>query len=1227
MANNSIVLDGTSSILFIGNSFTFGRVDPVMSYNTDHVRDMTAPVPGTSFADLTGSNAFEPHPWGGIPGIFYEFASQAGLTYDVAISTRNAGSLQGHYLNSNPANWDLRGNLASQAWDNVVLQDNSTQALPSGAGSITFAAGSNTARLILTPVADTKVEGGTPNSGVPAGQETIGVQIAAGTDYAVGTSSFLTGTIFDGSLPVGDPTLPTVSLVASPAAVLEDGSENLVYSFTRTGPTDQPLTVTFTGARPAGNQPSVATGGDFQQVPTGNGNSIYLFESGGQFTSGSFSFGAGGTIVIPAGQSSATLTLNPAADTTVENDESIVMTLSSNAAYNVGTPGGVTTTILNDDGVASGTTISARLTNGTVYEDEGGNLVWEFTRTGSTTDALTVNLNVNGTATLPGNDFTVAGATTFRTAGAENPNQASFQTYALKLAQYATTGLADGAVPANPNANAATNVFLYETWARARDMVGAFRTETDEVTGEITTYPIAAPEYYTSLEDMTADLRAAYEGLAASNPIFEGVAPVGAAFLSAVQQGIAIRDPFTETIGDDVGNVSLWWDDNFHPSRYGSYLSALTLFGTITGVDPRSMGAGDSAASDLGIDASVAVALQNVAAATLGFSSQAHWTGPGRVTELEGSATGQLASAGAFSFSDSNTANVHTVGAAAATVGAYGTLTANLHTDTTGDGTGGAVNWTYTVDNAAIEFLVAGQTRVEHFTVTVTDQNGGQVQRDIAVTLTGVNDGSEDGPNTLVGNEGADEFFGLGGDDTLIGNGGNDALYGGDGNDHLVGGDGNDHLAGGLDTDRLEGGAGDDVFMLGADIADADSYGPRLIELGDGSLMSLSLAGLAGTRDTAIGGTGYDRIVLDREGSAGYVHDTRAAPTMMSGIEEIVGTDGNDIILTSADYTNDAGVFTVLAGDGDDVVGTGALDDEVSGGAGNDVISGLGGDDRLSGDAGDDRIDGGQGDDRLYGGTGNDTLFGNAGRDVLEGGTGDDSLYGGDGADTLFGDAGNDRIVGGAGDDLAKGGVGDDTFVVTSLADGRDEYDGGSGSDTIDFSALTTAINLRLSDATTTFSSDTLVNIENVTGGSAGDRLIGNALDNVLSGNGGDDTLSGGAGNDRLIGGAGNDTLTGGAGSDQFVFTSLADGTDTITDFRVTGNAQDELHLSLSMFSGFTGDDAFDLVGSGYLRVFATGLGYEIRIDQDGGGDNFQTIAVSTLALTNGTLADHTLLF
>lgn len=102
-----------------------------MSYNTANVHDLTAAFNAVS---STGTNAFEPHPWGGVPGIFKKFTDEADLSYDVSLSTRNAATLRGHFLNTANAAWDLRGNVALQVWNTVVLQEQSDAALPAGRG-------------------------------------------------------------------------------------------------------------------------------------------------------------------------------------------------------------------------------------------------------------------------------------------------------------------------------------------------------------------------------------------------------------------------------------------------------------------------------------------------------------------------------------------------------------------------------------------------------------------------------------------------------------------------------------------------------------------------------------------------------------------------------------------------------------------------------------------------------------------------------------------------------------------------------------------------------------------------------------------------------------------------------------------------------------------------------------------------------------------------------------
>ena len=132
-------------ILFVGNSYTFARVAPALQYNAANVKDLTA---GFNAIDATGTNSFpigsgipptpcvsnttgcfEPHNWGGVPGIFKRLTDQDGYNYDVSLSTRNAATLRGQFLNTANANWDLRGNIASQKWDIVVLQAQSDEPL------------------------------------------------------------------------------------------------------------------------------------------------------------------------------------------------------------------------------------------------------------------------------------------------------------------------------------------------------------------------------------------------------------------------------------------------------------------------------------------------------------------------------------------------------------------------------------------------------------------------------------------------------------------------------------------------------------------------------------------------------------------------------------------------------------------------------------------------------------------------------------------------------------------------------------------------------------------------------------------------------------------------------------------------------------------------------------------------------------------------------------------
>jgi Ca2+-binding RTX toxin-like protein len=129
------------------------------------------------------------------------------------------------------------------------------------------------------------------------------------------------------------------------------------------------------------------------------------------------------------------------------------------------------------------------------------------------------------------------------------------------------------------------------------------------------------------------------------------------------------------------------------------------------------------------------------------------------------------------------------------------------------------------------------------------------------------------------------------------------------------------------------------------------------------------------------------------------------------------------------------------------------------------------------------------------------------------------------------------------------------------------------------------------------------VTIENASGGSGNDTLIGNEAANILAGGAGNDRLSGNGGDDVLIGGAGADTLTGGAGADTFRFTALADssvgsGRDVITDFTSGVDRIDLQQLGATSFIGaaqFSGP-------AGQVRVASSALATLLEFDSNGDG-------------------------
>lgn len=138
------------------------------------------------------------------------------------------------------------------------------------------------------------------------------------TDIASIGDYLISGTVT--AVPVTPPT-PEISLALSPSRVAEDGTANLVYTFSRSAVSADPLTVAFSVSGSATN------GTDYRGLVAGSSQ----------------------TITFAGGAATATLLIDPTADSSVEADETVSLTLVAGSGYSLATTSAVTGTISNDD--------------------------------------------------------------------------------------------------------------------------------------------------------------------------------------------------------------------------------------------------------------------------------------------------------------------------------------------------------------------------------------------------------------------------------------------------------------------------------------------------------------------------------------------------------------------------------------------------------------------------------------------------------------------------------------------------------------------------------------------------------------------------------------------------------------------------------------------------------------------------------------------------------------
>jgi uncharacterized delta-60 repeat protein/uncharacterized repeat protein (TIGR02543 family) len=251
-------------------------------------------------------------------------------TYDTAVVRYNAdGSVDSTFGSSGKLTFDLSGIGNHDGAKSVAIQPNGKIVIAGGADNASAMGQFALARFTSSGSLDPSFDGdgmaittfpsgnGYLNSLViqPDGKLTAGGGIYTGPNRVFGLVRYST-------TPCAP---PIVSVAVFPSTVFENSGATLTYVFTLSGQQaiDLPIAFTFGGTAIPGTDYNV-----FGATPTG---------------------GSGYSVNVPAGQTTATVTIVPINDALREDNETVIASLVSSGNYVTGSPSSAIGTIMNDD--------------------------------------------------------------------------------------------------------------------------------------------------------------------------------------------------------------------------------------------------------------------------------------------------------------------------------------------------------------------------------------------------------------------------------------------------------------------------------------------------------------------------------------------------------------------------------------------------------------------------------------------------------------------------------------------------------------------------------------------------------------------------------------------------------------------------------------------------------------------------------------------------------------